>query len=113
MISRFLKQTAVYWGGPVNNGTGGYNFDDPIEINVRWEDKQEVLEDDQGNELISRAVVYTNQQLEEQGYLYLGRLDDMESASSPSDITGSRRIVQIGSIPSLDASQTLYTYYLK
>lgn len=113
MISRFLKQTAVYWGNPTNNGTGGFTYDDPVEILVRWEEKRTVLEDENKNTVISGAVVYSNQSLDEQGYLYLGDLDDMESASSPLDISSSRRIIEVHSIPSLNADQFLYTYYLK
>ena len=40
-LQKFLNQTAVYWANPVPDGLGGYTYDDPEEVKVRWTDKQE------------------------------------------------------------------------
>lgn len=79
------KQTAVYWGGPVNDGYGGRTFDDAVELSpadrngVRWEQREELFIDASGEERRSQAVVYVAQDVETGGYLYLGELADLDS----------------------------------
>ncbi len=86
-ISKSLKQKAVYWGNPQNDGYGGFTYDDPIEIDCRWEDATQVFDanDDKGTKFISRAVVYVNRDIDYLGRIYLGTLlslqDYLESSS--------------------------------
>lgn len=80
MLENQLKQTAVYWGNPQSDGYGGRTFEDPVEINVRWSDRQEMFVDAQAREQTSRAVVHTATDLVVGGYLYLGTLADLSSA---------------------------------
>ena len=104
-IDKFLKQTAVYWGGPVNNGFGGFIFDSqyPIELDVRWEDKQELFLDGQGQQSLSRAVVYTNIDIDINGYMLLGELTDLNSDGDPQKHEGAMRIMAFSKIPDLKA----------
>jgi len=80
LLTDKLKQTAVYWGNPQSDGAGGRTFDDPVEISVRYEERQELFIDTNGQEARSRAVVYLSQDVAMGGYLYLGDLDDLSSA---------------------------------
>jgi hypothetical protein len=76
-------QTAVYWGDPVNDGYGSYTFgsDYPIEIACRWEEAEQLRSLQyvgEGSEyLLSRAVAFVTQDLEEGGYLYFGTLSEL------------------------------------
>jgi hypothetical protein len=85
VIARQYKQKCVYWGNPVNDGHGGFTFDNPIEINCRWEDMQQIVSDKYGNEITSRAVVYVPQDLDEEGMLYLGTLESLYELDGDSD----------------------------
>jgi hypothetical protein len=76
-IKRTCKQTAVYWGNPTNDGSGGFTFDDPIEIICRWEDRNDIFLSPTGKELNSKAVIYSIQDLDENGFVYLGTIDDL------------------------------------
>ena len=88
LTKRMRKQTAVYWASPVEDGFGGADFDDPVEIKVRWEQKQELFIDGAGNEVRSQAVIYPGQVLDIGGYLYLGELNDLDSTvMEPEDVT--------------------------
>jgi hypothetical protein len=78
-IAAQLNQDAVYWGSPANDGYGGLTFADPVQIHVRWEDKQVMFVDASGKDMLSQAVVYVDRALEIDGYLYLGTLDDLSS----------------------------------
>jgi len=114
-IARLCVQTAVYWGAPVEDGYGGKTFDDPVEIDCRWEDTMEVISDLQGNETVSRSAIYVTQDVHEQGYLYLGDLDDLDSdeEADPTTIEKAYRIKRFDKIPILrSASEFLRKVYL-
>jgi hypothetical protein len=94
--ARFCVQIAVYWGTPVNDGFGGFTFAEPIELKppngVRWEEKTEV---DIGwfssgfpaNVLLSKASVMVTQDLDLNGFLYLGSLDDLDEENLVNPLT--------------------------
>ena len=79
IAAKFCVETAVYWGSPVNDGYGGFTFAPPVEIPCRWENKTQV---DIGwfstgfpaNLLICKASVLVTEDLDLNGYMYLGTL---------------------------------------
>jgi hypothetical protein len=77
LLTRNCKQVAVYWGIPTKDGEGGFTFAEPVEVYCRWEDMNQIVADAKGNELTSRALVYLLQDVDEEGYLYLGTLEDL------------------------------------
>ena len=76
-LDSFLNQIAVYWPTPVKDGYGKLSFGTPIEINCRWQQKNELFLNSEGKETLSRAVIYPDQDVEVEGYMYLGRLTDL------------------------------------
>lgn len=107
------KQTAVWWGNPVPTGGGGRTFDAPIEITVRWQEKQELFVDAVGRTLTSSAVVYPARDLPAGGYLYLGILDDLPSNPvDPETITEAREIRGSGWSTSVANSLTVWKVWL-
>lgn len=104
---RFCVQTAVYWGNPQNDGYGGFTFDDPIELSpddnngVRWDDRVNLEYNKDGNILLGMARVLCVQDLDEQGYLYLGTLDDLsgEDTSKPQNIDKAYIIRRFDKVP--------------
>jgi hypothetical protein len=112
MITKNCVQDCVYWSTPVENGYGGKTFADPIEIKCRWEDKLQLIRLDDGNQISSRAIVYVLQELDEEGYLYLGTLDDLDSTEEddPTSITeGAYTIKKFEKSPVL-GSTTQFAY---
>lgn len=99
-VERLCEQTAVYWGNPQDDGKGGFTYDNPVEIKCRWEDGTEVIStEDKGKvrELVSKAQVWVLQDVDEEGYLYLGTLDSEDALDSaeeddPSIVDGAYRI---------------------
>jgi len=79
LMARGCKQIAVYWGSPVNDGYGTFDYTSPEEIYCRWEDKTQILEERDGTQWVSRAEVYTLEDVDIDGLLYLGRLTDLDS----------------------------------
>lgn len=114
-IERISVQTAVYWDNPVDDGYGGYTFDTAVEISCRWESTTEVIKTINGEDIICVAKVLVTQELDDQGWLYLGELDDsqMDSNPQPKDVQGSYQIVRNNKIPLLRSTdEFVYTVYL-
>jgi len=119
IIERNLDQTAVYWGNPVNDGYGDKTFDSPVEIQCRWEDRNEVFVAPNGDELIAKSIVYISQDVDEEGCLWLGTLDALYESDSagvtidPKDVEGAAIIKRFDKTPVLGSnSKFLRKVYL-
>ena len=92
-IRRIAVQTAVYWGNPVDDGFGGLIFDDPVEIKCRWDATAELITAADGEQYVTRAKIIVIQDMDVNGYLFLGFLIDLDSDNSnPKEIDGTCRI---------------------
>lgn len=98
-IQKVCVQTAVYWGNPQPDGYGGITFDAPVEIGCRWEDKTQIIVNNQGKEMISKAEVLVTQDLDVQGRLYLGSISELESDPVPMEVEGAFEIKAFNKIP--------------
>lgn len=105
-ITNALKQTAVYWGTPVSDGQGGRTFADPVELAVRWEQKQELFRNAAGQESTSSAIVFVGQDVDLGGYLYLGELTDISSGEegNPQIVSGAYEIRLCDKTPDFKAT---------
>jgi len=112
LINTSLKQIAVYWGTPSSDGRGGRQFAAPVQINVRWDDKQEKFIDLAGNEVVSRAVVQVGQDVQVGGYLYLGTLASLTQSTDPMDVKAAKEIRGFLKAPSFRGDQNQRTAYL-
>lgn len=106
---RNMNQSATYWPrGSTPDGFGNLNFSPPLSIKVRWQDKNELFRDEQGNEAMSSAVIYADRDLSIGGYLYLGE----SAVADPRTVTGAREIRQRGVSPSLNQPVALHKFWL-
>lgn len=117
MITRNCTQTAVYWEFVSNTGYGaGKTFKAPVEIKCRWDDKHQLIPTGQiGENLLSRAILTVLQEVTEQGYMFLGTLDDLNSAAEadPTSEQDAFLIKQVAKLPALGSTtQFLYKVYL-
>lgn len=112
--NRNLNQCAVYWASPVADGYGGFDWDDPVEINCRWEGSSRIFIASNGEQMVSRAEVFTSQDLDEQGMLFLGELDDLDSSEEvdPTTITRAYQIKRFDKIPTIGGGKFLRKVYL-
>ena len=108
-----LKQTAVYWANPVNDGFGAFSYDTAVDLSVRWEDKSVLFVDAGGNEVTSRAVVYVATDLTVGEYLMLGEVDDLSSAEEEPEAYASAYMIRaVEKIPSVRSSTFLRKVFL-
>lgn len=106
LISKHCNQTAVYWGSPQDDGEGGKTFAAPVERACRWEDMHQIITDAKGTEMTSRALVFLTQDVDEEGMLYLGTLDDLDSADeeNPMSVNEAYIIKRFQKTPSLGST---------
>lgn len=113
IITRMLRQRAVYWGNPRpdDDGMGGYQYDGAVEIKCRWEDKQELFIDPEGREQLSRSIIYADRDLVVGGQLWLGLLTDVPG-QNPELIAAAMKILQFAKLPNLRNTENLRTTWL-
>lgn len=107
LLTRMLKQTAVYWAPHGFGPDGQPEYEPPIEIKVRWEDVHEVFVDNQGNDIVSNSVVYVGEDVKPQGALWLGKLNELDSQTVPTENEGAYAIRKFEKIPDLRARKYL------
>jgi len=112
-MNRLCVQDAVYWGSPQDDGYGTFTYADPVEIKCRWQENREVIsmvgDDRKSRELISNVQVWVLQDVDEEGYLYLGTLDSTDALTSaeeanPASVDGAYKILKFEKIPELRGS---------
>lgn len=112
--NRNLNQTCVYWGTPVDNGYGGFTYADPVELSCRWDDTTEIIKDAKGEEVVSNAKVQVSQDVDENGLMFLGDLDDLDSSEEedPTTVANAYKILKFDSIPTIKGSRFFRLAYL-
>lgn len=117
-ITSFIKkvcvQTAIYWGNPQPDGYGGYIYDAPVEIKCRWEDSSDVINTHfEGLESNNKSEIMLTQNVDVEGYLYLGSLTDTfdtgTDLTKPSTVKGAHLIYSVSRVP-LFASTKEFVY---
>lgn len=111
-LTRNLNQTAVYWGNPVEVGDGSLIFDDGVEVDCRWEERQELYMDNEGNERKSQAIVHVKQDMKVGEYLYLGVDDDLDSDISNPTAVDSFEIKSFEKIPNIKGDKFIRRVFL-
>lgn len=93
-----LKQKATWWS-VTPDSFGGDLFGAPTLLDCRWESRSEVfIGQIDRRELVSKAVVYLNQDVAVGDYLFEG---DQTVLANPSGLTGAFKVQKFDKIPDL------------
>ena len=119
IITKMLRQTAVYWALASGDDVGTDDFgqpivtaSDPVEIQCRWEDDNVEFIAADGTKQLSRAVVYVSEDVALGGILMLGTEDDITDAVNIKENAGAWEIKAFGKLPNFKATEYLRTVYL-
>ena len=107
LITRMLKQTAVYWPFVSTNQFGKKAVGSPIEIEVRWEDVSEEFLDSQGERQMSRSIVYVDRDTPVGGILMLGELGSGVDEANPKENDNAWEIRRFEKFPNLRVTEYL------
>ena len=104
-MSDTLKQFAVWWPKSADPGDMGRTWGTVSEISVRWITRGVLFTDVAGKEQRSEAVVYCQDDVSEEDYIYFGRLADLSGAeqADPFQVQNSREVRRFEKTPSIDA----------
>lgn len=97
-IEKVCVQPAILWEYQGNDVTGQPSFAAPTQIHVRWEEKSEVMMDDEGHEFVSRAEILVTEDYSMKDYIALGEVDS-NTASNPKEYTGAYMVRSFQKIP--------------
>lgn len=109
IITRMRKQTAVYWAPRAERDVyGRLQFEDPVEVDCRWEDVSEEFVDQNGARQVSRARVYVDRDMEIGSLLMLGELtDELSNLQDPHTYDGVWSVRSFQKTPNLRNTETL------
>lgn len=109
-----LNDTIVYWGSPTNDGYGTYIYATAVEIDGRWMEKSELILNYEGKQIVSNTHVQVLNELDEDGYLYLGTLASIPAGdlTTPKKVDGAYRIQKVMRTPSIKGDSDYIEVYL-
>lgn len=79
-LKRICTDTAVYWANPTSSADGSLSYDTPVEIKCLWREEIKMIRDTQGKEIVSKAAVHVLVDIDDNGMLFHGDLDDLTAA---------------------------------
>lgn len=112
IITRMRKHRAVWFKSSGISQNGQETFDGPVEIRCRWDDVAETYTLPDGNEAVSKSIVYVDRVMSVNDILVRGPLTEDIDKSDPLNNKMVSRIRQFSQIDNLRATKTLYTAML-
>lgn len=110
-LKDLYNQKAVYWEPITSDGYGNVATGTATEILVRWEDVTEIIMTSAGEEKTSSSKIGSLIEFDEHGWLWLGRLTDLDSSADPI-ASGAFEVLKTANIPSLDGKQIKHEAWL-
>ena len=107
-VRRMLRQTVTYWAPSTFDKFGDPSFVAPKTFVARFESKNIVFTDKNGEQSHSKAIVYSTTIVAVDGYLYLGT----STTTNPESVSGADRIRRVDADPDIKGGNTLYKAYL-
>lgn len=79
-LKRLCTDIAVYWSDPVTVVDGSFDYATPVEIKCFWREEIKMIRDSDGKEIVSKAAVHVLEDIDDNGMLFHGELDDLSTA---------------------------------
>lgn len=116
-FARLLNQTITYWEPDSTNVYGNTTWTAGVQIKARWEENAEDVLSPNGENIVSRAMVYVDgdQAIEIDGRMYLGIKSELTSTQIPDPdlVANSYRIIAVKKSPGLRNRRSLKKIWLK
>ena len=109
---RAMKQTAVYWPSSGVDEFGQPTYDDPVEIDCRWETVREEFVAPNGDTEVSKAKLIVDRDMEVRDILYLGDLDSVVDPDDPKGNAGAWEVRLFKITPNFRGNKFLREVYL-
>ncbi len=113
-ITRYCKQSAIYWAPISVQRDGTYLHADPIELLVRWEDAAGIVVSRSQGEWRPAVKLITSIMLEEHGLIRLGTLSSL-SSKDPTHTINRRETMTVGvasQVPDVRSRRVLFQAFI-
>lgn len=107
LTGRHRRQNAVLWTVAGKDKFNRPTLNSPVDIRVRWIDKQEESLDQDGEAIRTDVTVKTDRSISIGSIMWLGRKRDL-----PSPVTNIYEVVSSNEVPNLKNRETRYTVKL-
>lgn len=89
-VTSLLGETATYWPLGSLDRYGNYTYGGPVQLKCKWEDEAERFTDKEGNERVSKSIVFVDREVAVGGFLAKGVVHgaDPRSVSAAETIQG-------------------------
>lgn len=93
-------ETITYWTPASNDGAGGFTYVPGVKVAARVAYKSKVVIDDQGKQVTTKYAVYTEADIPEKAWVYVG---DAEGDAEPPD--EARVVLEKSAVPSFTTAK--------
>ncbi len=111
IITKVLKQKAVWWSMTGSDSAGQNEYADPVEVSVRWDENMKQFIDSNGIKDVSKAQVMVDRDMKPGDALLLGELTN-DYTNNPNNHTGAGFVRGWGKTPTLNGRKFVRTCYL-
>lgn len=114
ILDDMRQEKCVYWEPKGTDSFGNPINRNPRELDVRWEERLQVIKTDDGRTVMSKATVYYDSdetKLQVSGKLAYGTLGELASTNPKCEETAFE-ILKLDRIPTIEADQFLRIAYL-
>ena len=115
-IKKFRKQKALWWEMSGMNDVGELTFEDPVEVDVRWDDKVEHFVAADGKERISKSIIICDREMKPGDMLWRGTEaafnTEHGAGTDPRSVVEAGEIYRFDSTPDVKAKEFLWQAYL-
>jgi len=106
ILPGLLNQTLVYWPPAARNEFGKATYGTPVQLSCHWEQEQVEIKDAEGNNFISTATIFLDQEVLRGGWVWEGLLAD--APANPITPVPLQQIKQCRRVPDVDNTETVY-----
>ncbi len=107
-LHRHLNQKATHWALTGADASGDSSYATPVTIDCRWEERNVVFTNAEGEEAAAAGVVFTKVDVDPGDMLFLGS----SSTVDPASVEGTRRVEGVSKIPQLTGSEFEHRAFL-
>lgn len=116
VLARFTNQKMIYWQKIGSDPFGKPVYALPVQINIRWEDKQQEIILPDGRKVLSKGYIILAQTIVVGSLVFLGLLTDWQAMPTypalPTVNQGGREVLLVKTTPDIKAISYIYEVFL-
>jgi hypothetical protein len=112
LLKTMRKDDAVYWAPVGIDDSSNPTWAAPIDLKVRWEDSDQVIQTAKGEQVTSSAMVFVGQDVKLGGVLWQGTVAALTDSANPFNNEGAGEILKFDKVPTFKGDDFERVAYL-